>query len=219
MMWWCRQRDIDGKKDFPLGAVMGELDWYCELMHVLYEDEHATNGCVCCKGERMSGTNEFGTPYDQTSFPNKTQHPNERQVGGAHYRKNTAYQHWDLVADTGMNYYTAQVTKYLTRWRSKNGAEDVRKALHYCDKLISLREEGRAPLCSVAQLFAMPNCKAALDKFYQFVDEQGLSKDETIIFEQCISYQSQPDLLRLRENIQQLLTRIEEGTFGQTTHL
>lgn len=63
---------------------------------------------------------------------------NERQVGGTHYNK--TYQHWDFVCDTGMHYLIAQATRYLSRWRDKNGLEDLEKALHYVDKA-----EERAP--------------------------------------------------------------------------
>ncbi len=59
---------------------------------------------------------------------------NDEQVGGTHYH--TEYQHWDFVLDTGMDYFAAQVTKYVTRWRRKNGEEDLKKALHFLDKLI-----------------------------------------------------------------------------------
>ena len=58
---------------------------------------------------------------------------NDRQVGGSHYR--SGYQHWDFVHDVGMNYLEAQVAKYITRHRNKGGLEDVKKALHFCEKL------------------------------------------------------------------------------------
>jgi hypothetical protein len=61
----------------------------------------------------------------------------------------SSYSHWDLVADLQLNYYVANATKYLTRHRSKNGREDVQKALHYVDKYIELIKEERmpAPIC------------------------------------------------------------------------
>lgn len=40
---------------------------------------------------------------------------NEVQVGGTHYR--SAYQHWDFVIDADLNYFTGQITKYISRWR------------------------------------------------------------------------------------------------------
>lgn len=66
---------------------------------------------------------------------------NDRQVGGSHYRSDI--QHWDYVLANGIPYLEAQVIKYLTRWRKKNGLEDVMKAQHYLDKLIEVETENR----------------------------------------------------------------------------
>lgn len=57
---------------------------------------------------------------------------NEYQIGGDHYR--SEYQHWDFVYDADLNYLLACATKYISRWRKKNGLEDLRKALHYITK-------------------------------------------------------------------------------------
>ena len=58
---------------------------------------------------------------------------NDYQVGGGHYR--TRIQHWDYVLANKIPYLEAMVIKYLTRWRKKNGAEDVKKAYHFILKL------------------------------------------------------------------------------------
>lgn len=59
---------------------------------------------------------------------------NDTQVGGDHYR--TEYQHWDLATDLNLGYFEGQITKYVTRWRSKNGVQDLEKAKHFTQKLI-----------------------------------------------------------------------------------
>ena len=61
---------------------------------------------------------------------------NDRQVGGQHY--NTPIQHWDYVVANGLGYFEGQITKYVTRWRRKNGLEDLEKARHFLDKLIEV---------------------------------------------------------------------------------
>ena len=58
--------------------------------------------------------------------------PNDMQIGGTHYR--SKYQHWDYVCDTRMPYLLACATKYVSRWRDKNGVEDLRKSIHYLAK-------------------------------------------------------------------------------------
>lgn len=76
---------------------------------------------------------------------------NARQVGGTHYKNSTGVQHWDLVHLLDMDYFTAQVTRYLSRGHRKNGAEDFAKAVHYIDKRSELgieyvyRETYRGP--------------------------------------------------------------------------
>ncbi len=57
---------------------------------------------------------------------------NKTQVGGEHYK--VGYQHWDMVCDTGMPYLLGCATKYLIRWKHKNGLEDLKKAIHYIRK-------------------------------------------------------------------------------------
>lgn len=67
---------------------------------------------------------------------------NSRQVGGDHYRKGLTAggeQHWDMIYRLyGHGYFVGCVTKYVLRYRDKNGVEDLEKARHYLDKLIEL---------------------------------------------------------------------------------
>ncbi len=64
---------------------------------------------------------------------------NDYQHGGQHYRRG-GYQHWDFVNDTGMDYYQGNATKYVSRWRNKNGIEDLKKAEHYLTKAKELQD-------------------------------------------------------------------------------
>lgn len=65
---------------------------------------------------------------------------NDKQVSGDHYK--TSYQHWDMIVAMGYGpeYYIGQITKYITRWRKKNGLRDLRKGQHFLEKLIELAE-------------------------------------------------------------------------------
>ena len=59
---------------------------------------------------------------------------NTRQVAGDHYQ--STLQHWDVIIDNyGPSYLIACATKYITRWRKKNGVQDLTKADHYVQKL------------------------------------------------------------------------------------
>lgn len=58
------------------------------------------------------------------------------QEGGDHYQ--AEYQHWDWVTDIGMGYLPGNATKYVARWRKKNGVADLRKAMTYVDKMVAI---------------------------------------------------------------------------------
>ena len=47
---------------------------------------------------------------------------------------------WDFIIDQNMNYLEGNVCKYLCRYKSKNGLEDLLKARAYLDKLIAQQE-------------------------------------------------------------------------------
>lgn len=71
---------------------------------------------------------------------------NKRQVAGDHYK--SGIQHWDYVIANGLGYFEGQITKYVTRWRKKNGLQDLEKARHFLDKLIETvkaEQEGGEP--------------------------------------------------------------------------
>ena len=57
------------------------------------------------------------------------------QVGGNHY-KDLKIQPIEYIQANDLSYCEANVVKYVTRWRGKNGIEDLRKAKHYIDLLI-----------------------------------------------------------------------------------
>jgi hypothetical protein len=64
-------------------------------------------------------------------------------VGGDHYKK-MKIQPWDLFGsifnlDEQIGFYLGNVYKYLMRYDSKNGIEDLMKAKHYLEKLIEVK--------------------------------------------------------------------------------
>lgn len=68
-----------------------------------------------------------------------TTEANDVQVGGHHYL--TPIQHWDFVAANDLDYFQGQITKYVTRWKKKNGIDDLYKARHFLQKYIELKEQ------------------------------------------------------------------------------
>lgn len=70
-----------------------------------------------------------------------TEHANDLQVGGSHYK--AKYQHWDWAIDTNLGALECASTKYISRWWKKNGKEDIEKARSYVVKIKSAYEENR----------------------------------------------------------------------------
>lgn len=60
-----------------------------------------------------------------------------KQPGGTHY-KQMAIQPVQYIHANGLGYCEANIVKYVSRWRDKNGLEDLLKARHYIDLLIEL---------------------------------------------------------------------------------
>jgi len=58
----------------------------------------------------------------------------DSQVGGNHYK--LPIQPVEFIYKNQLDYLRGNVIKYVTR--KKNGAEDIRKAIHYCELLLEL---------------------------------------------------------------------------------
>jgi hypothetical protein len=68
----------------------------------------------------------------------------DRQEGGDHYRAMSiqpwaVMQSW-MTAEAFQGFLMGNILKYMARWETKGGVEDLRKARHYLDKLIELNE-------------------------------------------------------------------------------
>lgn len=86
---------------------------------------------------KMSDIQWDGMP--NTSNPeNYPATPMEKQVGGTHY-KNLAIQPAEYVFKNGIGYLEGNVIKYISRHEAKGGAEDVLKAIHYCEMVLQMR--------------------------------------------------------------------------------
>lgn len=62
------------------------------------------------------------------------------QVGGNHY-KNLKIQPVEYIEANGLGYFEGNIIKYATRWKNKNGVEDLRKVIHYAQLLIEFEEK------------------------------------------------------------------------------
>lgn len=67
---------------------------------------------------------------------------NDKQVGGEHY-KGGAIQPWDFITSNDLGYLEGNVVKYVSRYKKKNGLQDLEKAKHYLEKLIECQTNSR----------------------------------------------------------------------------
>jgi hypothetical protein len=72
--------------------------------------------------------------------PADTSDPLQRQVGGSHY-KDMAIQPVEYILKNGIGFVEGSVIAYVSRWKSKGGVEDLKKARHLLDILINHEEE------------------------------------------------------------------------------
>lgn len=126
---------------------------------------------------------------------------NLRQVGGMHYH--SEYQHWDLCLKVGLNYFEAAATKYVARWRAKNGVTDLQKALHYAQKL---QEEAHVALLLQGQRFTMSFVSSEVNKFCSINKLEGAEKAIILLL---ATWQTSEQLSDVQDFIIRLLE--EEG--------
>lgn len=77
------------------------------------------------------------------SSPSKP-NANDSQIGGSHY-KNKVIQPWDFIIANNIGFLDGNAITYLTRWQEKGGIDDLKKAIHFIEKLIEV-EVRRKPL-------------------------------------------------------------------------
>lgn len=65
------------------------------------------------------------------------------QEGGDHYRT-MAIQPVEFIHANNIPFIEGNVIKYVSRWRSKNGIADLKKARHFLDLLIELEDKNHA---------------------------------------------------------------------------
>jgi len=64
---------------------------------------------------------------------------NEQVEHPTHYNQGKV-EMWDYAHDHNLDFFEGNIVKYVTRWRHKNGLQDLKKAKQYLDKLIELNE-------------------------------------------------------------------------------
>ena len=62
----------------------------------------------------------------------------KKQEGGNHY-KDMKIQPVEFITANNLGFLEGNVVKYICRHHAKNGAEDIKKAIHYCELLLQTK--------------------------------------------------------------------------------
>ena len=89
----------------------------------------STADCVFCASEKA-----IDEMFDELP---KTDRALDRQEGGGHY-KDFAIQPVEFITANKLSFLEGCVIKRVRRHRAKNGAEDIRKAIHELELLLEL---------------------------------------------------------------------------------
>ena len=64
---------------------------------------------------------------------------NNNQIAGSHYK--STMECWDYILANDLGYLEGTAIKYITRWKKKNGVEDILKAIHFLEKLVEVEKQ------------------------------------------------------------------------------
>lgn len=76
--------------------------------------------------------------HDIKDFPRSA---NDKQIAGTHYKQYKDHQPWDIVTAWGLGYLDGTALKYIARWKHKGGTDDIKKAIHFLEKLLEVEGE------------------------------------------------------------------------------
>jgi len=113
-----------------------------------------------------------------------------------------------MVLDILRNrYLEGQITKYITRWRLKNGLEDLKKAAHYADKLLEVAKRF-APVESPASKARQVLVEAYMGNYFLANSSMDL-KDQEITL-RVVHWRCEADVEEVRKLIAEQLQRETE---------
>jgi hypothetical protein len=67
--------------------------------------------------------------------------PSMNQIGGEHYK--LKIQPYHFIMGNDLNFFQGNVIKYVVRYQKKNGIQDLKKIIHYCELEIERLRENK----------------------------------------------------------------------------
>lgn len=132
-VWLVQTPEEDSKEDTCSSCV---YDWNVpayESNACPHNAEHDRLECTLNEDVLMhftDGTQKATTPVLAASALNV-------QVGGGHY-KDMKIQPVEYIHANNLSFLEGNVVKYITRHKTKNKAQDIRKIIHYCTLILQL---------------------------------------------------------------------------------
>jgi hypothetical protein len=117
---------------------------------------------------------------------------NDRQVAGDHYNKRPI-QHWDFAIGNDMSYLGGQASKYVSRWKDKNGVVDLQKAGHFIEKMIEVHSKPPTPV--------------GLEDYFA---AQQLGPQEQVVIAMIHAYERTLDVAFLRQAAEALRALVDQ---------
>ena len=127
---------FDVETQYILGEIVKVISYYSEPAYLVKVEGHT--------GIYDNGTFTFRNKHlklvDQCKEGTQTYNPLIAQEGGGHY-KDRGIQPLEYTMKNNLSFCEGNVVKYISRYKSKNGIEDLAKVIHYA-LLASYEEYG-----------------------------------------------------------------------------
>lgn len=123
-----------------------------------------------------------------------------KQVGGNHY-EGAEYQHWDWVIENKIPYLQGNATRYLCRWRKKNGVEDLEKAKTYFEKIIESNSFFRGSYTDEHQIDIDTS---------RFIMSNDIQQPEKWMIELCVVARLDFEIERIIDSLDHLISELRQ---------
>jgi len=94
----------------------------------------------CCECVSGNGDYDMFIAEEKETTDDGPKSALESQIGGGHY-KDMKIQPMEYSMANGLDACQHTAVKYISRFRQKNGVEDLRKAIHCIEMLIEFEEQ------------------------------------------------------------------------------
>ena len=136
-VWLVQTKELADSEDTCANCV---YDWNVpahESRACPHNAEHGRLECTLNEDVLMHFTDGIQKATTPALSPSATPSALNVQVGGGHY-KDMKIQPVEYIHANNLSFLEGNVVKYITRHKTKNKAQDIRKIIHYCTLILQL---------------------------------------------------------------------------------